>query len=238
MGSCRDGERERSLTIAAAADLRSALTEMRPAIEQAVGGEVTILFGSSGLLKEQILAGAPYGLYMSSDRAFVEELRAAGRVAEDGHALYAVGRLALVWRQGIAPLSGTGDLAREDLRRITIANPSHAPYGRAAREAMERAGIWAALQPRIVLGENVRQATDYVESGNVDAGIVALALVIGTEVPHIVVDASEHAPLLQGAAVVAGSGQEQSARRALAQILGEEGQALLRRYGFEAIPEP
>lgn len=240
-GRAAAADRERnsdSITVAAASDLRRALTAAQPAIEQACGTRLTFVFGSSGQLKEQILAGAPYHLFLSADTAFVEELVRAGRIVEDGSRTYAVGRLALTWRRGLPPMAGVAELTRADIRRVAIANPSHAPYGRAAREAMLGAGVWDGVQGRLVLGENIRQATDYVEQGNADAGIVALALVIDTGADYDVIPASAHQPIVQGGGVVRGSGGEATARCALHYLLDRSGQEILGRFGFEPVPSP
>lgn len=227
-----------AIRIGAASDLRRALVALQPAIERACNTRVTFVFGSSGQLKEQILAGADYHLFLSADTDYVAELDRAGRVVPNGSASYAVGRIVLAWRKDLPPLGGVSDLARSDIRRIAIANPAHAPYGRAAEQAMTAAGVWQGVQSRLVLGENIRQATDYVQQGNADAGIVALALVIDTDTPYTLIDASLHKPIIQGAGVVKGTGGERTARCALQQILAPDGQEALQRFGFEPVPAP
>lgn len=174
----------RAIKVGAASDLRRAMTALQPGIEQACDTKLTFVFGSSGQLKEQILAGADYHLYLSADTGFVEELERAGKLVPNGRATYGVGRIVLAWRTGLPPLATAADLTRADIKRIAIANPAHAPYGRAAQEAMTTAGVWSGLESRLVLGENIRQTTDYVQQGNVDAAIVALALVM-TPTPRI-----------------------------------------------------
>lgn len=232
--ACGDSDDE--LQIAAASDLRAVLEENREAIEDAAGMRVTFVFGSSGQLHEQVLAGAKYGLFLSADTRYVDALAEAGKVAPDGRGAYAVGSLALVWRDGLPPLADAHDLERADIQRITIANPGHAPYGRAAQETLTSLGLWGDLQPRIVLAEQVRQATEYVRTGNADAGLVALALIYGDDRPFVVVDGSLHQPIVQSGAVVAGSGHEDEARGVLNFLLSAEGQRLLANYGFEPAP--
>lgn len=235
--ACGDSDEERpSLQIGAAADLRSALSVNQSTIEDECSVSITFVFGSSGQLKEQILAGASFGLYLSADAAFPREVEAAGLTTENGVGEYAVGRLALAWAPGTAPLKGTDELLRDDIHYISIANPAHAPYGRAAQETMETLGIWQNASERLVLGENVRQATDYVEQGNAEAGLVALSLVIGTDTGYSVVPAELHNPITQAGAVIAGTGLESESHCVLDYLRGSEGQAMLQRFGFEPLP--
>jgi molybdate transport system substrate-binding protein len=222
-----------SIKVAAAADLRSLLSAIRDELEAACNTGITFVFGSSGQLRTQIKAGADFALYLSADEAFPRELADAGLVVPNGLASYGVGRLAVAWRKGLAPIERLEDVARDDIRRLAIANPSHAPYGRAAKEALERAGVYGAVERRLVYGENVRQTTDYVEKGDADVGIVALALVINTETPYRLIDASLHTPIAQGGAVIRGTGGELTGRCVLQYLLDDEGQAALRQYGFE-----
>lgn len=231
-------KQRREIKVAAASDLRRAMTELQPTIEQACDTKLTFVFGSSGQLKEQILAGADYHLYLSADTGFVEELERAGKLVPNGRATYAVGRIVLAWRMGLPPLTSTADLTRADIKRVAIANPAHAPYGRAAEQAMNTVGVWAGLQRRLVLGENIRQTTDYVQQGNVDAAIVALALVIDTDTPYVLIESTQHKPIIQGGGVVKDTGGEVTGRCALQTILNPVGQGTLKRFGFEPAPAP
>jgi molybdate transport system substrate-binding protein len=234
--ACGDDDDSRpTLRIAAAADLRSAMESAEDAIGTACDVAPVYVFGSSGQLKEQVLAGAPFGLFLSADAAYPDEVQDAGLSVEGGVRSYAVGRLALAWAPGVEPLSGIEDLAREDIEHISIANPEHAPYGRAARQAAERAGAWEAIEDRLVLGENVRQATDYVVQGNAEAGLIALSLVIGTDATYIPVPEELHDPITQAGVVVAGRGVETEAMCVLDYLGSEDGQALLRDFGFEPV---
>jgi molybdate transport system substrate-binding protein len=197
--------------------------------------EPTYVFGSSGQLKEQVLAGAPFGLFLSADASYPEEVEAAGLAVEGGVRSYGVGRLALAWATAVSPLASVEDLARADIEHVSIANPVHAPYGRAAKQSAERAGVWEAIQDRLVFGENVRQATDYVQQGNAEAGLVALSLVVGTDTKYVRVPADLHDPITQAGVAVAGSGVETEAMCVLDYLAAEEGQALLREFGFEPV---
>jgi molybdate transport system substrate-binding protein len=221
------------IRLAAASDLRDALEALRPALEETCQATITPVYGSSGQLKEQILAGAEFGLFLSADAGFPAELDDAGLVVSGGLAEYAVGRLALVTRDGIAPAASIDALIDPVYERVAIANPGHAPYGRAAEAALDSAGILHDIRGRLVFGENVRQAIDYVDTGNADAGIGALALVINAD--HVLIDAVLHPPITQTGAVVRETGAERTGRCILQYLLNPEGQQALQAFGFEAV---
>lgn len=170
-----------SLTVAAASDLQFALTPLADAFTAATGKPVKLVFGSSGTLTSQMLRGAPFHVFLSADEALVFKLADAGLTVDRGQ-LYAIGRLGLFVPRG-SPLRADGSLA--DLRAVlqsgrlgkfAIANPEHAPYGARAREALQHAGLWEAIQPHLVLGENVSQAAQFAVSGGAQGGLIALSL--------------------------------------------------------------
>jgi molybdate transport system substrate-binding protein len=167
--------------IAAASDLRFALDEIAAQFERETGQGVRIVYGSSGNFRRQIGEGAPFELFLSADEAYVLALAKEGHTVDTGMP-YAVGRLALVVPEG-SPLALDGELrdlaaAAGDgrVRKFALANPEHAPYGRAAQEAMTAVGAWDRLQGRLVFGENVAQAAQFATSGSAQGGIVALSL--------------------------------------------------------------
>lgn len=221
------------VNVAAAADLRYALDELvaqleadNPAVDYAV------TYGSSGQFLQQIVNGAPFDAYLSADRTYPDQLIDRG-LARDPFT-YAVGRLVLWVPDGspLDPAQGLGILA--DAERIAIANPEHAPYGRAAVAAMTAGDVYDLVEDRLVLGENVSQAAEFVMSGNADAGIVALSLVlsdplrdVGTwwEIPR------DTFPRLEQAGVLLTDSP--GARTLRDAIVGPEGRATLARYGFE-----
>lgn len=200
----RSGAQPALARVAAASDLQFALPVLAERFERAGPHRVLLSFGSSGQFATQIRQGAPYELFMSADEGFALGLVDAG-LARDAGALYALGRIAL-----LAPTASTLvlderldglRLAWPQLRRFAIANPEHAPYGRAAREALQKLGLWTQVQPRLALGENVSQATQFVSSGAADAGIVALSLALAPPVAaltrHLPLPTALHAPLRQ-----------------------------------------
>jgi molybdate transport system substrate-binding protein len=235
-GAGPDEKASGQITVAAAADLRNVLSGIQPEIERQCQTRLTVVYGSSGQLKNQIEAGADFGLYLSADSQYPVELAANGLVVPNGVAAYAVGRLALATRSGIEPLVSLEGLTSGAIRRIAIANPGHAPYGRAAKQALEASGLYGAVEGKLVLGENIRQTTDYVEKGDADAAIVALALVIqGSPASYTLIDSSLHEPIEQGGAVIKGTGAELTGRCVLQYLLDRAGQLALRESGFEAV---
>lgn len=222
-----------ALTVAAAADLQFAFEEIAALFERETGQPVTLVFGSTGQLTQQIEQGAPYDLLAAANVAYVERLAEQGLIDPDSVALYARGRIVLaVNRQSGAAVAELGDLLGPQVRRVAIANPAHAPYGLAARQALEAAGLWEALQPKLVLGENVRQALQYVQTGDAEAGIVALSVADVAEIEWTPIDEALHAPLEQALGVVAGSPRAGAARAFAAFVNGPAGRPIMQRYGF------
>lgn len=226
------GGRE-ELTVAAAADLQGAFTEIGAAFERQKGITVRFTFGSTGNLATQIQGGAPFDVFAAANVTHVDALIADGALIADSKRLYAIGRIVLASNKASGlDLQRLEDLTDERIRWIAIANPDHAPYGVAAKEALQRVGLWDALQPKILLGENVRQTLQYIELGEAEAGIVALSIADVPDVTYVLIDDELHSPLVQAIAVVAGSGHERAAREFIAFVTGAEGRAILQRYGF------
>jgi molybdate transport system substrate-binding protein len=221
------------IIVAAASDLTPAFEELGRIFEQEAGTKVIFSFGSTGQLTRQIEQGAPVDLFAAANIGYIDQLERGGLILPDTKALYARGRITL-WTRAESPVSieKIEDLAREDVRQVAIANPEHAPYGIAAREALERAGIWEAVAKKIVQGENVRQALQYAETGNADVAIVALSLSIQSRGRWVLVPNEMHSPLDQALAVIKARAREQQARRFAAFVNGERGRAVMRKYGF------
>lgn len=228
-------------TVAAASDLKFALEDIAAGFERDTGQRLRLVFGSSGNFYAQILQGAPFGLFLSADEDFVYRLADAGRTVDRGRA-YAVGRIGLLVPHG-SPLRPDGSLkdlaaALRDgrLQKFAIAHPGHAPYGARAREALQHAGLWEAIQPRLVLGENISQATQFALSGATQGGIVAQSLALAPAVAaggsFALIDAAWHRPLRQRMVLLKG------AHPALAAFMAHLGQPaaqqVLARYGFSA----
>ncbi|MHB9114879.1 MAG: molybdate ABC transporter substrate-binding protein [Thermoleophilia bacterium] len=223
-----------SITVSAASDLALALDELGPLFTKETGVRVVVNLGSSGQLAQQIEQGAPVEVFFSANRGYVDELADKGLVQPGDTALYGVGRVTL-WTRADRPLriETVEDLTDPAVKRIAIANPDHAPYGRAAREALESAGLWDELQPKIVLAENVLQALQFADSGNADVAFVARSLSVQGEGRWALVPAELHKPIEQTLAVIASAPQAEWGRRFAEFVNGPEGRPVLDRYGFE-----
>jgi molybdate transport system substrate-binding protein len=233
VAACSRSSSERKLRVAAASDLARAFGELATEFKGKTGVAVEIEFGSSGLLAKQIEQGAPFALYAAANRDYVDQVIKAGRCDAATARLYARGRLVVWTPPGVAKPDSLSGLTDARFRKIAIANPEHAPYGRAAQQALEKAGVWPKIQDRIVLGENIQATMLYAHNGNADAALVALALAVvadgGASLP---VDPSLHAPLDQ-AMVVCGKGEETDVAKQFADFVGSrEGREVMTRYGF------
>jgi molybdate transport system substrate-binding protein len=228
--------------VAAASDLRFALDAVAAQFARDTGAAVRIVYGSSGNFRRQIAAGAPFEMFMSADEAYVLALAKEGRTIGDG-VVYAIGRLALVVPAGsalkldarlrdVAPAVADGRL-----RKFAIANPEHAPYGVAAREALTAAGAWEAVRAHLVLGENVAQAAQFAVSGSAQGGIVALSLALAPGAldgaRYVPIPASMHRPLAQRMVLTRRAGA--TARAFFDYLQQPAARAVLERYGF-ALP--
>lgn len=218
------------LTVAAASDLVPLHAPLTEAFAKLTGHRLRFVSGSSGTLARQIANGAPYDVFLSANRAFVEELAASGDVDGGTIALYAKGRLGIWSAKSRSP--GLEQLRESQVRHIAIANPQHAPYGLAARQALEKAGLWQELEPKIVFGENVRQALQYAESGNADVAIVSWTLIAGR---GTLLAESLHEPIWQAGGVVKRSRYPAEGKRLLGFLLSKAGQALLAGHGLGAV---
>jgi molybdate transport system substrate-binding protein len=192
--------------VAAASDLQFALDEIVARFNRDTGITPRITYGSSGNFARQIEQGAPFELFLSADEAYVDRLTARGLTQGRG-ALYGIGRIVLFTPHGspLEPDPGLRNLAARlasgDSGRLAIANPEHAPYGRAAEQALRSLGIWEAVQAKLLLGENVAQAAQFASSGNADGGIIAYSLALAPALRErgtfALLPESLHAPLRQ-----------------------------------------
>ncbi len=221
------------LIVSAAANLTPAFTELGARFEAETGVPVTFNFGSSGKLTQQIEEGAPVDLFAAANVNYIDELAAQGLVLPDTRALYALGRLTL-WTPADSELQleRIRDLARPEVRQIAMANADHAPYGSAAREALENAGVWEEVQPKLIFGENVAQTLQLAETGGVDAALMALSLSLISDGRWTLLPDDLYTPLEQELAVIAGAQHEEEARRFAAFVNSPEARPIMRKYGF------
>jgi len=226
------------LTVAAASDLAPAFEEIGREFQSSHKIKVTFVFGSTGMLTRQIENGAPFDLFAAASVSYVDQLEQKGLIVPGTKAIYARGRITL-WTpaESTLRLETISDLARPEVMRVAIANPDHAPYGLAARQALESAGIWEAVKPKLVYGDNIRQTLQYAETGNVEVAIVALSLSTQTKGRWTLIPEELHQPLDQGLAVMKSTRNEQAARAFAAFVTGPQGRAILQRYGFSFPPQ-
>lgn len=228
-----DAQDNTPLTVAAAADLTPAFEELGALFTEQTGVAVEFTFGSTGQLTQQIEAGAPVDVFAAASTDYIDQLEAQDLILPDTKAPYALGRIVL-WTlpDSTLPIDTVTDLTNPESVHIAIANPDHAPYGVAAREAMQHADVWDTLQPKLVLGENVRDTLRYAETGDVDVAIVALSLAIQGHGRWTLIPADEHEPIDQALAVIASTQHEDEARAFADFVNSEQGREVMRRYGF------
>lgn len=238
LASCGRTEPEtRVVRVAAAADLTRAFEELGRAFEQHSGERVVFSFGATGLLAKQLREGAPFDVFAAANTAFVDEVVKAGACDGATQRPYARGHL-VVWTRkgGITPPTTLAELGDARFKRISIANPDHAPYGMAAKQALEKLGLWDTLKPRLVLGENVRQALQFAETGNVEAAIVARSLtILDRDNPTLPIDEGLHRPIDQSLVVCTRGSNRAGGDRFAAFVSSDEGKAIMVRHGF-ALP--
>lgn len=231
-----------TVTIAAASDLTFAMNEIVANFEKATGCLVRLSLGSSGNFLTQIENGAPFDVFFSADVAYPKKLEGEGLAAPASTYVYAIGKIVLWTRNDSGVDVGKGFTVLRDgsVKKLAIANPEHAPYGRAAEEALRGAGVYDAVKDRIVLGENISQTAEFAESGNADAGIIALSLTASPTMKDKgrawTIPENLYTPIEQGAVVVRAAANPRGARQFLEYVKTPATAALLQRYGF-ILPE-
>ena len=227
-----------TVRVAAAADLKFALDDVIARLAKRDPSlRVQTTYGSSGTMHAQLRQRAPYDVYLSADIEYPRDLVSRGVGSSGDLFTYATGRIvAWVPAGSTLPIERDGVRALEGAARIALANPRHAPYGRAAEAAMRRAGIWDRVEGRLVLGENVAQAAQFVESGAADAGIIAKSLAVAPalrgkgrfwDIPE-----DMHPPLTQGGLILPWAASRGAAVRFRDFLLSREGRDILAAYGF------
>jgi molybdate transport system substrate-binding protein len=228
------------ITIAAASDLQFVLPDVKTRFEKDTGARVQLIFGSSGNFFTQIQNGAPFDLFFSANIEYPQKLEAERRAEPGTLYEYAVGKLVL-WVQKDSSLDlhrGLQVLLDPTVKKISIGNPEHAPYGRAAVAALRHEGIYEKVAGRLVLGENISQAASFVVSGSADVGILALSLALAPSLKergkYAEISADEYPPIRQAAVILRSSKQKQVAEQFLAYLKTPATVELLSRYGFSA----
>ncbi len=233
ISACATPTPERTLHVAAASSLAPLMDDLLNAYEHTSSVRVVPVIGSSGKLAQQIANGAPYDVFMSANRAYVQQLQQQGVLLPGSRVVYASGVLVLAFpRDRSLALDDLSDITREDIVRVAMANPEVAPYGLAAQQALQRSGLWDDVKDKLVIAETVRQATQFLETGNVDAALIALSTVNRNKAQVILVAPSLYDPILQEAAVIARSPNQADARAFLDFLRSPEAQAIFTQYGF------
>jgi molybdate transport system substrate-binding protein len=221
--------------VAAAADLSLAFAELGKTFEAKHGARPVFTFGSTGLLAKQIGEGAPFSVFAAANESFVDETVAKGKCDKASVRRYARGRIVVWTAAGVEPPKALADLADPRFKRISLANPEHAPYGKAGEEALRASALWASIKPKLVLGDNVRATLQFAQTGNVDAAIVALSLAVANEGGHVLpIDPMLHNPLDQALVVCGGGKGAEWGKKFADFVASKEGQEVLTRYGFGA----
>jgi molybdate transport system substrate-binding protein len=231
-----------TLRVAAAADLQFVLPELATQYEKESGFKLEISYGSSGNFSAQIQNGAPFDIFFSADLSYPDALVKSGFAEPAGVYKYGVGRIVL-WVPADSPIDpvklGWNSLLQDSVQKIAIANPEHAPYGRAGRAALEKAGLFERVKSKLVFGENISQTAQFVQSGNAQIGIVALSLalspaMIGGKRWEIPLDS--YPPLVQAVVVLKNSPHKIAADKFTAFLRTETARATLVRFGFSQPP--
>ncbi len=229
--------------VAAASSLRFAMADLASTFTRSSGVRLNVSFGSSGNFSRQIRQGAPHQIFFSADERYVEDLVKADLTRGEGD-VYATGRIVLFIPAG-SPIAGQPglealgrSLAGKAVKRFAVANPDHAPYGRAAREALQSAGLWEEIKARIVMGENVSQAAQFATSGSTDGGIFAYSIaksaVVGGKGRYVLLSETLHTPIRQRMVLLKRSGEAAAAFYTF--MKGSAARAILGRHGFSLPP--
>jgi molybdate transport system substrate-binding protein len=221
------------LTVAAASDLTPAFEEIGREFEASEKTKVVFVFGSTGLLTRQIENGAPFDVFAAANESYIDQLEQKGLIVPGTKRTYARGGITM-WTTADSTLQieKIEDLARPEVHRVAIANPDHAPYGQAAREALVTAGIWETVKPKLVYADNIRQTLQFAETGNVDVAIVAVSVSVQSKGRWVLIAEELHKPIDQGMAVIKETRNEQAARAFSDFVNGAKGREILKKYGF------
>lgn len=228
---------KKELSVAAASDLRPALAEIAESFEKKKDARVILTFASSGTLAGQIEGGAPYDVYFSADRKYIEELKNKGLVESSLIKNYARGFIVLAKKRGSSTeITGLDGLPNSEVKVIALANPEHAPYGEAAVEALKNSGMWDRVKEKVVYAENAAQAEQYISTGNADAGIIALSLALSNnDVEHVRIDQALYSPVIQSFGIVKNSKNRETALEFIEYLGSGKAKEIMEKYGYEPL---
>ena len=221
------------LLVAAASDLTFAFNKIGKIFESETGNKIIFTFGSTGMLAEQIRHGAPYDIFAAADDRYIMSLRNENLLINDSVRHYASGKLVIAHNKNIKQITSLKDLQLKEIKYIAIANPDHAPYGIAAKKTLARSALWDKIKNKLIFGENVRQALQFIQTGNADAGIIALSIARVPEVNYIAISEELYPPINQTMAILKTSQREKPAREFIDFLFSQKGRAVLEKYGFK-----
>jgi molybdate transport system substrate-binding protein len=220
------------IRVVAAASLLGAFEEVAAAFAAKSGSAAVISPGSSGELAVQMREGAPCDVFAAADESYVDQVIRDGVAVADSKRLYAYGRLVAWTPPGTAPPVGLADLVDPRFVKIALASPDNAPYGRAAKQALVRAGVWDRIADRVVIGSNVLQAFQFASTGNADVAFTALSVVMGAGGAHVIVDDTLHDPLAHAMVMCQRAARPDVARAFIDFVDSPDGHAILSRHGL------
>jgi molybdate transport system substrate-binding protein len=227
------------ITVAAAADLQSAMQEMANRFQKESGKTVKVIYGSSGNFFQQIQNGAPFDIFFSANLDYPKKLEAAGLIERSSYYQYARGKI-VIWVPKDSKIdlnAGLKALLDPRVKKIAIANPQHAPYGQAAVSAMQKEGIYEKAKDKFVLGENISQTASFVVSGSADIGVVALSLALSPNMKdkgrYADISADEYPPIEQACVILSSSKNKELAQQFLSYLKSAAVAEILARYGFD-----
>ncbi|WP_209124761.1 molybdate ABC transporter substrate-binding protein [Alkalihalobacillus sp. BA299] len=241
LSACKSGqtqpEENVAIKVAAASDLSLAFTEIGALFKEETGATITFSFGSTGQLADQIENGAPFDVFAAANIKFIDQLKDKDIIIPETQTTYAFGRIGIATLPNqLTTIKTVEDLLQPEVIKVAIANPDHAPYGLAAKQALIEAGIWEQLQGKLVFGRNISDTLALIDTGNVEASIIALSLYQEGKVDFHLIDENLHAPLEQSIAVVNRTNNEELSKRFIDFIIGPIGKPIMESYGF-VVPE-
>ncbi len=233
-GSAKESGSGIPLRIAAASDLQLALPKLLDRFQAGTGIVLTPVFLASGKLAEQIKQGAPFDVFMAANESFVRDLADGGFIRPESVHPYVRGSLVLaVYHELGETVRSLADLDKPEVKKIALANPATAPYGKAGKQALERASLWEKLQPKIVQADSVRQALLYAQKGDAEAALVGRAIAAVPEIRAVEIDPGLYDPIVQALGIVQATNRRTDAEAFARFVLGAEGQAILKEFGFQ-----
>ena len=233
LAGCGSKPEAGDLHVAAAANLQRVMDPLAKAFDKQTGVKIIPSYGASTQLAQQIENGGPFDLFLSADTAQVDRLASKGLLTENSRAVYARGVLAL-WAPKRTDITKLEDLKRPDVKRIGIANPELAPYGRASIETLTALNFWPELQPKVVYGPNISTVAQFAESANADASFTALSLVNDRLEKPIIVPENLHQPIEQALCIVKATPHGEAAAEFRKFLLGSEAQAIFAKFGYRS----